>query len=460
MPNAIRQIMENGGFMPFATEAELLAYVPNISPSAAKAMDTKKVWLWKDNGWYDTGLSELDQAISRVQQQVPKLESSSENIFTVTDANGLETWIGADQDGELTTKALSSIQKAQSFSSQKYGGLMFTDENGVLYDLALNPDGTFSNHTKESLSTNDSMSENDFYFDSDNQLKKIKSVKHKSIILGSSTLWLMQANMSSMLNSDFKFSDIYQGGVSGESIEQIANRFGAIPVKIKFDGDKIIPGQNFISVDFDGLTTLVSAKSTRPVIGHIAVGGRMVSGTFSYNTTENKFMFTSQSADEIYAANQYEFISNFTSYSDSDLLILNAGKNNVGQNNEHGTAAYINDSTLRIFKHMQPLAKHIIVASHFSNTTSNDAVLKIVNDVNAQYEKQYGALYFDMNAYLMSPEVWSDTGITPNEIDLQKQKEGRLPLSLARDTGSHLNDVTNAAVIQKLKQFILEKGWY
>ncbi|MDQ8953472.1 serine hydrolase [Acinetobacter rudis] len=62
MPNAIRQIMENGGFMPFATEAELLAYMPNISPSAAKAMDTKKVWLWKDNGWHDTGLSELEQA--------------------------------------------------------------------------------------------------------------------------------------------------------------------------------------------------------------------------------------------------------------------------------------------------------------------------------------------------------------------------------------------------------------
>lgn len=62
MPNAIRQIMENGGFMPFATEAELLTYVPNISPSAAKAMDTKKVWLWKNDGWHDTGLSELEQA--------------------------------------------------------------------------------------------------------------------------------------------------------------------------------------------------------------------------------------------------------------------------------------------------------------------------------------------------------------------------------------------------------------
>ncbi|MFW1997255.1 hypothetical protein ACG904_20270 [Acinetobacter guillouiae] len=59
---ALKVLMENGGLQPFETQAQLLAYVPEVAPMAAKALDTKKVWLWKDGAWVDTGLSELDQA--------------------------------------------------------------------------------------------------------------------------------------------------------------------------------------------------------------------------------------------------------------------------------------------------------------------------------------------------------------------------------------------------------------
>lgn len=68
LPLAIQKIMETGGFEPFLTESKLLASTPTISPKAAKALDTRKIWYWgKDEGetvdsWHDTGLSELDQA--------------------------------------------------------------------------------------------------------------------------------------------------------------------------------------------------------------------------------------------------------------------------------------------------------------------------------------------------------------------------------------------------------------
>ncbi|HCG3426512.1 TPA: hypothetical protein NJU29_002083, partial [Acinetobacter baumannii] len=68
LPLAIQKVMETGGFEPFLTESQLLASTPTISPKAAKALDTGKIWYWgKSEGstidaWHDTGLSELDQA--------------------------------------------------------------------------------------------------------------------------------------------------------------------------------------------------------------------------------------------------------------------------------------------------------------------------------------------------------------------------------------------------------------
>lgn len=61
LPAAVKKVMETGGFEPFLTEVQLKASIPTVSPKAAKALDTKKIWYW-DGAWHDTGLSELDQA--------------------------------------------------------------------------------------------------------------------------------------------------------------------------------------------------------------------------------------------------------------------------------------------------------------------------------------------------------------------------------------------------------------
>lgn len=71
---ALKILMENGGLQPFETEAQLLATVPVVNPTAAKALDTKKVWLWKGGEWIDTGLSEKDQAITYADET--KLDKS------------------------------------------------------------------------------------------------------------------------------------------------------------------------------------------------------------------------------------------------------------------------------------------------------------------------------------------------------------------------------------------------
>lgn len=95
---ALKILMENGGIQPFETQAELLAYVPEVAPTAAKALDTKKVWIWKQTSaegvepkvfeWIDTGLSEIDQASKNTQRSLSGNVSVKENAVCYTE-NGL-----------------------------------------------------------------------------------------------------------------------------------------------------------------------------------------------------------------------------------------------------------------------------------------------------------------------------------------------------------------------------------
>ncbi|MEJ5137706.1 MULTISPECIES: sialate O-acetylesterase [Acinetobacter] len=78
---ALKILMENGGIQPFETQAQLLASVPVVSPTAAKALDTKKVWIWKNGAWIDTGLSELDQAKDYTNQNLDGVSFNTDDDY-------------------------------------------------------------------------------------------------------------------------------------------------------------------------------------------------------------------------------------------------------------------------------------------------------------------------------------------------------------------------------------------
>ena len=94
---ALKVLMENGGMQPFQTEVELLAYVPIVEPTTAKALDTKKVWLWKDGAWINTGLAEKDLAEVFTLEQI---DLNNQNFFgEKADLNAL--FIFEDTDGNV-----------------------------------------------------------------------------------------------------------------------------------------------------------------------------------------------------------------------------------------------------------------------------------------------------------------------------------------------------------------------
>ena len=68
----------------FKTEVQLLAFTPDIENFAAKALDTKKVWLWDGVQWNDTGLSELDLAKQYT-------DSYLKNVNTIASGTDIKT---------------------------------------------------------------------------------------------------------------------------------------------------------------------------------------------------------------------------------------------------------------------------------------------------------------------------------------------------------------------------------
>ena len=64
----------------FETEALLLASSPTVAKKAAKALDTKRVWLWKKPDanpgvWVNTGYSEFDLSVQYTNSQIAKLSA-------------------------------------------------------------------------------------------------------------------------------------------------------------------------------------------------------------------------------------------------------------------------------------------------------------------------------------------------------------------------------------------------
>lgn len=115
LPLAIREVIDTGGFEPFATEALLKASVPILTKKAAYALDTHKVWLWENNAWVDTGLSAIDQAKNTtydVRDSFVGEKSDLKSLFLFEDnAGNVVASIGLD--GNIVTPS-ANLNKMQS----------------------------------------------------------------------------------------------------------------------------------------------------------------------------------------------------------------------------------------------------------------------------------------------------------------------------------------------------------
>ena len=75
---------------------------------------------------------------------------------------------------------------------------------------------------------------------------------------------------------------------------------------------------------------------------------------------------------------------------------------------------------------------------------------QLKDQFNNWLREKYGKNVYDIEAYMLSEQIWTDTGIIPNNADKQAQKEGILPLSLSYDGGSHFLPAVETIIAGKI----------
>lgn len=75
---------------------------------------------------------------------------------------------------------------------------------------------------------------------------------------------------------------------------------------------------------------------------------------------------------------------------------------------------------------------------------------QLKDEFNKWIKETYGANVYDIEAYMLSEQIWADTGITPNEADKQAQKDGIMPLSLSFDGGAHFLPVVEQIIARQI----------
>ncbi|ALH95599.1 DUF2817 domain-containing protein [Acinetobacter equi] len=128
LANAVKQVIETGGFEPFATETALLASRPTITKKAAKALDTKKVWLWDGTQWNDTGLSEYDLAKRDINKVSQKVDTKLTIKYDFHSIENTPSFVVINEDLKvINTLAPNIVMDFHSDASES--DLFFADEN-------------------------------------------------------------------------------------------------------------------------------------------------------------------------------------------------------------------------------------------------------------------------------------------------------------------------------------------
>ncbi|UPK64674.1 hypothetical protein MYP14_04740 [Rhodococcus pyridinivorans] len=143
-----------------------------------------------------------------------------------------------------------------------------------------------------------------------------------------------------------------------------------------------------------------------------------------------------------------------------DVIFLNPGKNTITQNlADWGVERQIILAE-KMADDLGIAEGRVLFIGHFVNTaTSADHATRTkINKFNDHFAAKYGERYFDLNGYLTSTQVWTDTGVTPTQADLDEQALGNKPPSLSSDNG-HLNTVGYTAVAARLVDRAASLGW-
>ena len=238
------------------------------------------------------------------------------------------------------------------------------------------------------------------------------------------------------------------------------------PVDISFKVDTIPARGKDVTVD----GTLSYGENVTPFSMHstLVVIGDDIDAAISGQGTEVKVTPMSAKVNTVEIDKKYPVRLKKSGDIDG-ICVISTGKYDMNSANKGNYQAvleriktYIEKCVALVEPKTSP--RYIVMTNWADNKTSWEKTTSefrhtLKDQYNEWLKETYGDKVYDLEAYLMSEQVWTDTAITPTEADKQAQKDKILPISLSSDNGSNLLPAVEEKVAEKIIAKAKELGY-
>ena len=251
-------------------------------------------------------------------------------------------------------------------------------------------------------------------------------------------------------------------GQSGATSDQINMLLGLTPLGVRIPGGSI-PQSGTVNVAVDQVIGGWNDTQDLNFLGHLnGVLGRLkrTAGQWTFDrTTQGSAMNTTYATFRGYNA-AMPSLDGILAHS----LIIGYGRNDISKN-VRGMEPTIPDHVVRSYvdAYESATAQHKQVAmlgtiTRTDETPDSDG-FKMVQEIRARLRQLFPTHFLDLQGYLTGPDVWTHTGITPTQQDLDAQAQGMTPPSLFDDVTHYSRTAAQAIAVNLIAPFILQKGW-
>lgn len=350
---------------------------------------------------------------------------------------------------------LTDTDKANTVSSVIKASYAQDDFKNAVQEITGNTDVNIREIAYITSAFSDRISRGELIF-KDGVLNDVNSDFNYISWWGSSSIAGMSPYLTTMA-TELGITNKYNGGKSGEIGQYHAARMGAIPAIISIPSGTIpasgkveVAANNLPNIRYDAMGTFTGTLNG-------------IIGTFGYDATSStqlSFTRTTTGTAIAVGTSTFEFIPNFGGKNISGYVILNPCKNNILYTADlNESVDFLFDITMKMYAQVQNAFKRVIVINHYCNTNFNENQIEITKQFNKKLAKQFGNCLVDNNAYLLSEQVWIDTGFTKTQADIDAIARGVLPPTLSSDA-LHMNGTTVQALIRTQVKPKFQEIWF
>lgn len=401
----------------------------------------------------------IDQQLVRQDDPRLQLVAGTGLLHSFPDASFKETWLGTrDNDGGPTDLGMWHMRNRLGVQKHADDSVLggFVDAAFRYSELRFNHQGLVPDAVLEAWkarmgdgggSAGPGLAAGDRYVKTDGSLAPAFPDTKNITIWGSSSAERIGTALNAALSG--LGATFHNEGKGGELSQNIAARFGSVPAELTFPGNSI-PASGAVVVTSSNMPPDFDLKPFAGIVSGVP-------GELTSSATEVTFTRLGTGAVTPSPAGSL-FIPDVGDASRQHVTILWTGKNNL---TGAGSVSLVTQQTDAAFDYTSPLIKRVLVLAHFVDTgqTAGSTQHNNVTAVNAAHKARYGDLFLDVAAYLASPQLWVDTGLTPTPTDLQQQADGIKPSSVSHDN-AHLNDAGYTAVSALIRNRLAFLGWY